>query len=62
MSCILEICRPVMCLRNPCEGLTCRRYPGARCVPDYCDRCNAHFYIGRTKVYCGGKLKVTVNM
>ena len=51
-----------MCLRNPCEGLTCRRYPGARCVPDYCGGCNAEFYIGRTKVYCGGKLKVTVNM
>ena len=42
--------RPHTCKVNPCDVSSCRAYPDARCVPDYCGGCNARYYVGKTEV------------
>lgn len=38
------------CLFNPCYFSFCPNFPDARCEADYCDGCNARWYVGKTEV------------
>lgn len=43
---------PVNCVVNPCSIDTCISYPGAECIPNYCDGCWADYYLNNELVNC----------
>ncbi|CAG5123263.1 unnamed protein product, partial [Candidula unifasciata] len=49
-----EVCpdgnRPVACFQQPCNATRCQAFPNATCVDDYCEGCNARFFISKTEV------------
>ena len=45
----------VQCEHNPCDNASCPSHPDARCVPSYCGRCIAEFFVGTNKVTCSGR-------
>ncbi|KAK3580545.1 hypothetical protein CHS0354_009501 [Potamilus streckersoni] len=45
----------VHCKTNPCEVTDCPAYPEANCVPNYCQGCNAVFFVDGKEVDCNEK-------
>ena len=45
---------PVRCLVDPCLRASCRRFPDAQCVTDYCGGCFARWFQDRREVECEG--------
>ena len=43
---------PVDCWANPCQVNSCRAYPEATCVANYCGGCHANFYVNGQLVDC----------
>jgi hypothetical protein len=45
------ICNPVQCLQSPCNvDSECAKKLGATCQENYCNGCNAEYYLGRERV------------
>ena len=42
--------RLVSCIVNPCSVANCPAFNSAQCVPSYCNKCSAHFYIRGLRV------------
>ncbi|KAL3885493.1 hypothetical protein ACJMK2_025546 [Sinanodonta woodiana] len=42
----------VQCITNPCEVARCPAYPEANCVANYCQGCNAVFFVHGKEVDC----------
>ncbi len=34
----------MLCFSNPCHVSSCPNSPSARCVPNFCGGCNAHYF------------------
>lgn len=50
-----EACRDcvnVNCFANPCEVIECPAFPKADCVPDFCEGCDADFFVNGRLVDC----------
>ena len=45
---------PVNCWADPCQVNSCRAYPEATCVANYCGGCHANFYVNGRQVDCDG--------
>ncbi|GFS18608.1 hypothetical protein ElyMa_005010300 [Elysia marginata] len=42
--------RLVSCMINPCSTASCPAFTTAECIPNYCNKCSANFYIRGQKV------------
>ena len=49
---LLGQCSMVNCFVEPCRTASCPAYPNATCVNNYCNGCNAKFYMNGAEINC----------